>query len=69
MDDKVRRGLGLLAIAGLGLVLFLIGRAISTEPGDGAEQVAQGGLLLLLVALVVGLINIASGLLRPSDKS
>lgn len=60
MDEKVRRGLGLLAVAGLGLIALVAGQALEVE------MVALLGLLALGVGLVGGLVNIAAGLLaRP----
>lgn len=60
MDEKVRRGLGLLAVAGLGLIALVAGQSLEVE------MMALLGLLALGVGLVGGLVNIAAGLLaRP----
>lgn len=57
MDEKVRRGLGLLAVAGLGLIALVAGQSLEVE------MMALLGLLALGVGLVGGLVNIAAGLL------
>lgn len=64
MTDKVKRGLGLLAIAPLGLLAVLIGRwMIDSDYGIG-ETVALGGYVALAVGIVGGFANLAAGLLR-----
>lgn len=68
MDDKVRRGLGLLAVAGLGLVIVVVCNLMTGDAEQFGETVGLGGVLLLAVGLIGGLVNIAIGLLRPSHN-
>lgn len=65
MSEKVRRGLGLLAVAALGLLAVTLGRwMIGSGYGTG-ETIALAGYVALAVGLVGGLANLAVGLLRP----
>lgn len=67
MDDKVRRGLGQLALAALGAIVAVLGVLIGdNQVGEG---LALGGLILCLVMLISGLVNIAMGLLRPDEST
>lgn len=61
MDTKVRRGLGLLAIAVLALGIQWV---VSYDDGSAAVTVGVLARLVLLVAGCVGLVLLAWGLLR-----
>lgn len=67
---RVRRGLGLLAIGGLGLIAWIVGILITTSDAnvDGflgllAAMVGLVGMLVTAVGVVGGLVLIAMGLL------
>lgn len=70
MDDNVRRGLGLLAVAGLGLAALHAGRAI-----DGGLEAPLGdplavvGLVVLSVGWVGGMFSLIVGLLMGPPRT
>lgn len=72
MDVRLRSGLGLLAVAAIGGLIYLTGRPSAAENAslggaDGWAAVAQlvGGLALVLA--LVGLLLIANALLKRGD--
>lgn len=69
MDEKTRKGAGLLAVAAIGGLLVLLTRS-GAEDGAGAAMAIQfvGGAVLLTCG-VVGLALIAVGLLRPPKSN
>lgn len=63
MSAKVKRGLGLLAVAPLGLIAVLLGRWMIDSGYGLGETVALAGFVALAVGVVGGFFNIAVGLL------
>ena len=67
MNKEVRRGLALLAVAGVGLVAWMIGLALMQNTGTVATAgtlIGLVGVLVTLGGLVAGLGLVAVGLIR-----
>lgn len=76
MTNNVRRGLGLLVVAVIGVVLLYIGFRISDVAGSDAGLPAQIaaiafmglGLLAIVGGVIAGLVMLAVGLLSPQPR-